>query len=308
MNLFYKLILALIFYLGFSVNGFTIENKILFKVNNEIITSVDVLNEIKYLNLLNKNLKNFDNNKIYEVATNSIIKNKVKENELRKFFKKFDVDKKYLNEITIKYFDKFDIYSIEELQNLLQKNNLSLEEIQKKITIQILWNNLIFQKFSKNVKIDKKLIKKEISKKEIQEEFLISEIVFNIKENETLEKKLIIIKNEIIKNNFSNAAILYSISDTAINGGKVGWVSLNSLSKKIRDQLNNLKVGEITNPIQIPGGFIILKIENKKENIVKINIEKEFEKIIKIKTNEQLNQFSNIYYNKVEKDIKIHEL
>ena len=308
MNLFYKLILALIFYLGFSVNGFTIENKILFKVNNEIITSVDVLNEIKYLNLLNKNLKNFDNNKIYEVATNSIIKNKVKENELRKFFKKFDVDKKYLNEITIKYFDKFDIYSIEELQNLLQKNNLSLEEIQKKITIQILWNNLIFQKFSKNVKIDKKLIKKEISKKEIQEEFLISEIVFNIKENETLEKKLVIIKNEIIKNNFSNAAILYSISDTAINGGKVGWVSLNSLSKKIRDQLNNLKVGEITNPIQIPGGFIILKIENKKENIVKINIEKEFEKIIKIKTNEQLNQFSNIYYNKVEKDIKIHEL
>ena len=308
MNLFYKLILALIFYLGFSVNGFTIENKILFKVNNEIITSVDVLNEIKYLNLLNKNLKNFDKNKIYEVATNSIIKNKVKENELRKFFKKFDVDKKYLNEITIKYFDKFDIYSIEELQNLLQKNNLSLKEIQKKITIQILWNNLIFQKFSKNVKIDKKLIKKEISKKEIQEEFLISEIVFNIKENETLEKKLIIIKNEIIKNNFSNAAILYSISDTAINGGKVGWVSLNSLSKKIRDQLNNLKVGEITNPIQIPGGFIILKIENKKENIVKINIEKEFEKIIKIKTNEQLNQFSNIYYNKVEKDIKIHEL
>ena len=308
MNLFYKLILALIFYLGFSVNGFTIENKILFKVNNEIITSVDVLNEIKYLNLLNKNLKNFDKNKIYEVATNSIIKNKVKENELRKFFKKFDVDKKYLNEITIKYFDKFDIYSIEELQNLLQKNNLSLKEIQKKITIQILWNNLIFQKFSKNVKIDKKLIKKEISKKEIQEEFLISEIVFNIKENETLEKKLVIIKNEIIKNNFSNAAILYSISDTAINGGKIGWVSLNSLSKKIRDQLNNLKVGEITNPIQIPGGFIILKIENKKENIVKINIEKEFEKIIKIKTNEQLNQFSNIYYNKVEKDIKIHEL
>ena len=308
MNLFNKLILALIFYLGFSVNGFTIENKILFKVNNEIITSVDILNEIKYLNLLNKNLKNFDNNKIYEVATNSIIKNKVKENELRKFFKKFDVDKKYLDEITIKYFDKFDIYSIEELQNLLQKNNLSLEEIQKKITIQILWNNLIFQKFSKNVKIDKKLIKKEISKKEIQEEFLISEIVFNIKENETLEKKLIIIKNEIIKNNFSNAAILYSISDTAINGGKVGWVSLNSLSKKIRDQLNNLKVGEITNPIQIPGGFIILKIENKKENIVKINIEKEFEKIIKIKTNEQLNQFSNIYFNKVKKNILINEL
>ena len=308
MNLFYKLILALIFYLGFSVNGFTIENKILFKVNNEIITSVDILNEIKYLNLLNKNLENFDKYKIYEVAKNSIIKNKVKENELKKFFKKLEVDEKYLNQITIKYFDKFDLNSIEELKNLLQKHNLILEEIQKKITIQILWNNLIFQKFSKNIKIDKKLIKEEISKKEIQEEFLISEIVFNLKKKESLEKKLAIIKNEIVKNNFSNAAILYSISDTAINGGKVGWVSINSLSKKIRDQLYDLNVGEITNPIQIPGGFIILKIENKKENIVKLDVEKEFEKIIKIKTNEQLNQFSNIYYNKIEKDIKIHEL
>ena len=308
MSLLNKLILALIFYLGFSVNGFTIENKILFKVNNEIITSVDILNEIKYLNLLNKNLENFDKYKIYEVAKNSIIKNKVKENELKKFFKKLEVDEKYLNQITIKYFDKFDLNSIEELKNLLQKHNLILEEIQKKITIQILWNNLIFQKFSKNIKIDKKLIKEEISKKEIQEEFLISEIVFNLKKKETLEKKLAIIKNEIVKNNFSNAAILYSISDTAINGGKVGWVSISSLSKKIRDQLYDLNVGEITNPIQIPGGFIILKIENKKENIVKLDVEKEFEKIIKIKTNEQLNQFSNIYYNKVEKDIKIHEL
>ena len=187
MNLFYKLILALIFYLGFSVNGFTIENKILFKVNNEIITSVDILNEIKYLNLLNKNLENFDKYKIYEVAKNSIIKNKVKENELKKFFIKLEVDEKYLNQITIKYFDKFDLNSIEELKNLLQKHNLILEEIQKKITIQILWNNLIFQKFSKNIKIDKKLIKEEISKKEIQEEFLISEIVFNLKKKESLE-------------------------------------------------------------------------------------------------------------------------
>ena len=308
MNLFYKLILALIFYLGFSVSGYTIENKILFKVNNEIVTSVDVLNEIKYLNLLNQDLKDFDENKIYEVATNSIIKDKVKENELIKVFKKLAVDEKFLNEITMKYFNKFKLNSIEDLKNLLEKNDLKLEDIQKKITIQVLWNNLIFQKFSKNIKIDKKLIKEEISQKEIQEEFLISEIVFNIKKKETLEKKFSIIKNEIIKSNFANAAILYSISDTAINGGNVGWVSLNSLSKRIRDQLFNIKVGEITNPIQIPGGFIILKIENKKENIVKLDSEKEFEKIIKIKTNEQLNQFSNIYYNKIEKDIKIHEL
>ena len=308
MSLIYKLILVLFFYLGFSTNSIAIENKILIKVNNEIITSIDVLNEVKYLNLLNKDLKNFDENKIYEIAKNSIIKNKVKENELKKYFTRLDVDEKYLNDITMKYFDKLNLNSIDELKNLLKRNNLVLEEIQNKITIQILWNNLIFQKFSKNVKIDKKLIKEEISKKETQEEYLISEIVFNLKEKETLEKKLSIIKNEIKKNNFSNAAILYSISDTAINGGNVGWANFNSLSKKIRDQLYKIQVGEITNPIQIPGGFIILKIEEKRESIVNLDVEKEFEKIIKIQTNEQLNQFSNIYYNKIERDINIYEL
>lgn len=308
MSLIYKLILVLVCYLGFLTNSISIENKILIKVNNEIITSIDVLNEVKYLNLLNKDLKNFDENKIYEIAKNSLIKNIVKENELKKYFTRLDVDEKYLNDITMKYFDKLNLNSIDELKNLLKRNNLVLEEIQNKITIQILWNNLIFQKFSKNVKIDKKLIKEEISKKETQEEYLISEIVFNLKEKETLEKKLSIIENEIKKNNFSNAAILHSISDTAINGGNVGWVNFNSLSKKIRDQLYKIQVGEITNPIQIPGGFIILKIEEKRENIVNLDVEKEFEKIIKIQTNEQLNQFSNIYYNKIERDINIYEL
>ena len=158
MSLIYKLILVLFFYLGFSTNSIAIENKILIKVNNEIITSIDVLNEVKYLNLLNKDLKNFDENKIYEIAKNSIIKNKVKENELKKYFTRLDVDEKYLNDITMKYFDKLNLNSIDELKNLLKRNNLVLEEIQNKITIQILWNNLIFQKFSKNVKIDKKLI------------------------------------------------------------------------------------------------------------------------------------------------------
>ena len=208
----------------------------------------------------------------------------------------------------LRYFQKFNLNSINEIHNIIKKNDLKLDTIQNKFIIQIMWNELIFQKFSKNIKLDKKLIKEEISKKKIQEEFLISEIVYNIKENETLEKKLSIIEKEIKKNNFANAAILHSITDTAINGGKVGWVNLNSLSKKIRDQLYKIQVGEITDPIQIPGGFIILKIEDKKQSIVNLDIEKEFEKIIKIQTNEQLNQFSNIYFNKIKKNTRIDEL
>ena len=171
-----------------------------------------------------------------------------------------------------------------------------------------MWNELIFKKFSKKIKIDKKLIKKEISSKEKQEEFLIYEIVFEVKNKNNLNKKYNLIKKEIKNNNFSKAALLYSNSESSLNGGKVGWVKLSSMSQQIRSALKNTKIGEITEPIKIPGAFIILNVKDKRETLVKLDINSEVERLIKRKTNEQLNQFSNIYFNKIKKDVKINEL
>jgi len=171
-----------------------------------------------------------------------------------------------------------------------------------------MWSELIFKKFSKNIKINKKLIRNEISKKKTQEEFLISEIVFNVKDKDDLNMKINLIKREIMNTNFYRAAIIYSISETSVDGGKIGWIKENSLSVKIKNELKKIKIGEITKPIQIPGGFIILKIEDKKETALKLDIDKEIESVVKRKTNEQLNQFSNIYFNKIQKNISINEL
>jgi len=58
----------------------------------------------------------------------------------------------------------------------------------------------------------------------------------------------------------------------------------------------------------VPGGFLILKLLDFKEVNKEFNIENEVKKIVKEKTNQQLNRFSNIYFNKVKKDIVIDEL
>ena len=307
MNLGKKLIVIFVLIL-LPINTFSFENKILFKVNDTIITSVDVLNERKYLSLINKNFENLDQFQKFEIAKNSIIKERIKENELEKFFEELKMDEEYLNEVIINYFSKIKINSLEKIKELLDNNNLEIGKIKRKITIQVLWNQLIFNKFSDSVKINKQFIKEEINSKRINEEYLISEIVFNIKNKQEINKKFNLINNEIKKNGFGNAAIIYSVSETSINGGEIGWINHNSLSENIKKEIINTGIGEITKPIQIPSGFIILKVEDKRISETEIDLSKELEKIIKIKTNEQLNQFSNIYFNKIKKNAKIKKL
>ena len=291
-----------------TFGSFAIENKVVFKVNNEIITSVDILQEVNYLSFLNEDIKKLDDYELYEISKNSIIKNIIREVELKKYYKNLKLNEKFIERFMLDYFKRFKINSLHDLNLLLKKNSLDLNDIKKRITVQIMWNELIFKKFSKQVKIDKKLIESEISTKKIQKEFLLSEIVFNIKDKNELDSKFKLIKNEIIKSDFSKAAIIYSVSETSVNGGKIGWIKESSLSDKIKAELKNVKIGEITRPLSIPGAFIILKIEDKREIQFKLDLKTEMEKIIKRKTNEQLNQYSNIYFKKIKRSINIDEL
>ncbi len=308
MKLKYILYVIFYFWVLFTSQSYTLENKVLFKVNNKIITSFDILNEAKYLNVLNKEFKNFDDLKIYEIASNSLIREKIKEDELKKIYKNIDLEKKFLENFLINYFKKYNLNSIGEVEKFLNQNDLKLDDIKKKLKVQLMWNELIFKKFSKNIKIDKELIKKELSEKKIQKEFLISEIVFNVSNKNELDKKLKLIEREIKQSSFSRAAIIYSESETSINGGTIGWVKENSLSDEIKKKIKMTEIGGITKPIKIPGAFIVLKVQDKREAELELNFDAEVESIIKKKTNEQLTQFSNIYFNKIKKNIKIDEL
>ena len=305
--------ISAIFYIVFSVSliigeTFATENKILIKINNQIITSLDIASEIKYLEAINKDYSKLNKLKAIEIAKKSIVREKIKELELKKIIKQLRIDEDFLNNFVVNNFNRLGITSINDFNNFFSSRDLNPVSIKEKITVEILWNQLIYNKFHKSVKIDKQKIKKELMQNNKQKEYLLSEIMFNLTADENLKDKLKIIKKEINENNFSQAALSYSISSTNNNGGNLGWIKDSVLSPKIKKQINKTQIGQITNPIVIPGGFLILKIEQIRETKKDLNIEKEMEIIIKEKTNEQLNQFSNIYFSKIKKNIIINEL
>jgi peptidyl-prolyl cis-trans isomerase SurA len=300
----------LIFFFILSINANAIENKILFKVNNEIITSLDIDNEITYLKILNPSIKDLDKKVISGIGINSIIREKIKKIEIKKNTKNLDINKEYLNKLLENIYLKINLESIEEFENYLLINNLNIQFINEKISIEALWNDLIFKKFSSKLKINKENLKKEImtSKNKITKSFDLLEILFDISTINELDNKYQIIKKDIDTKGFSNAASIHSISDTSKIGGKLGWIDENAINKKIKKEINLLNDGDYSKPIIIPGGALILKLNETKETKIQLNLDEELKKIIKVERNRQLNQFSKLYYNKIKKNIIIDEL
>ena len=76
---------------------------------------------------------------------------------------------------------------------------------------------------------------------------------------------------------------------------------------EIKKKDNKLKLNEISMPIQIANGYIIIKLNDKRELNEKIDIEVQLENLIKIETNRQLNNFSMILFKRLKKNIEINE-
>ena len=302
------IILLIVLFITIFNNSFAKENRILVKVNNEIITTIDILNEIKFLTIVNKEFKKIEKKKQIQIAKNSLIREKIKSIEILKFRKNLNLEDEPFNKILQNYFLGNDIKNFEEFKIFFEKNDLNIENVREKISIDTFWKSLIYEKFHKNVKINEAEIKKSVLQMEKQSEYLLSEIVFALNENEKFDIKFKKIKNLILDKNFAEAAFNYSISDTSSNGGELGWIKESVLNEKIKKELKNIQIGEFTNAIVIPGGFLILKKENFREVKKGLNIENEIKIIINQKTNDQLNRYSNIFLNKLKKNIKINEI
>ena len=303
-----KTLFIIIFLLSISFTAKAIENKIIYKVNNQIITSYDLKKEFRYLTIINPKIKNLTKDQIFEISKNSIIREKIKKIEILSHTEKIIIDENYSDIMIKETYSKIGLNNIEEFKELLNDMSIDLNEFREKIAIEALWNQLIYEKYKSKIKIDLIKLREEISTKEIQKIFNLSEIVFNVDKSKDLSKKLNIIINDIKEEGFENAAVIHSISDTRSFGGELGWVNENSISDKLKTEINNLKIGKYTEPITIPGGILILKLNDIKKEKVSLNTDDELNKLIKIKTNQQLNRFSNIYLKKIEKNIKIEKI
>ena len=309
MNNFLKKIIKLSFIFSLFSHSFalSIENKIILKINNQIITTIDIYQEANYLKALNPNIQNLDKKKILDIAKSSLVREKIKELELSKY-KKNKIDQKYLEQIIQSIYTKINLKKKSEFKKYVNSFGINMDIIEKKLKIETRWNQLIYKKFFSKLKIDKKLIKENIdTNKEKSISYFLYEIVFNIDKDINSDELFKSIEKSILKDGFENTAAIYSISETSKSGGNLGWVDENNINNKILKEVYNLKIGQHTRPILIPGGFLILQLKDKKNVEKKIDIEKELVLRIRSLQNQQLNQYSNIYFKKIKKDILINE-
>ena len=310
MIVFRKLIILIcVFFLLISSSYSKIQLKIVVKVDNEIITSHDIEKEINYLKALNPKLGNIDEDKLLLIAKKSTIKEVIKKKEIQKY-KELNLENPQIDDVLNNLIKNLNFENKNQLKNYIEGYNLTVKDLKKKIEIENEWKNLIYSRYIKAVKIDKDELAKKIkknSKEKFIEEYNLSEIVFNKKNDEVADELFRNIKKSIEINGFENTANIYSISDSSKIGGKIGWIRKNILSDQIIEKLNDLKVNEYSSPLQINNNLYIFKINEIRKIQVKIDEKKELDKMVLIETSMQLDKFSNIFYNKIKLNSKISE-
>ena len=305
----FNILLIVTFYFFFLIQfSYSVENRIIYKINNEIITSFDLKKELRYLSLINPQILNLEKNEIFVISEKSIIREKIKKIEILKHVDEIKLDENYTNQLIKNTYSKIGIKDINEFSNKIESMGISLDEFVEKITIESLWNQIIYEKYKTKIKIDKSKLENEISSKKILTEFNLSEIVFNVEKKENLLRKVNLIKSDIENKGFDNAALIHSVSQSRNSGGVLGWINENSLNNKLKDIIKSLKIGRYSDPQTIPGGFLIIKLNDINNKNISVNMKEEINNLIKLKTNQQLNQFSNIYFNKIKKNIKIEKI
>lgn len=303
-----KILILLILLFNFNYNNSSaIESKIIVKINDKIITNIDIKNEANYLIALNPKLKTLKENKIFEIAKSSLIREKIKELETSRLNQNI-ISKDYLESIIEKIYKNIGLKSKNEFIDHIANFKINISSVEKKLTNEALWNQLIYQKFYPKIKVDENKIKNEIkSYKQYSNSYLLYEILFSTKENEKSIDLYNRIEKSISENGFENTASIFSVSESSKTGGRLGWIDESSVNKKILKEISVLKIGEHTKPILLPGGFLIIKVDDKKSVEKKIDIENELIQRIKATQNEQLNQYSIIFFNKIKKEIIIDE-
>ncbi len=303
-NIFYTLLVFLLL-----TNNSISEKKIIIelKIGSEILTNIDIEKEKDYLIALNTSLKDVPKNELKEIAKNSIIKEMIKKNELLKYYDLKKADE-YGNKVFQDFISTLNFKNENEFKLYLENYNLNILEIKEKLKIEALWNELIFKKFNNQVNINKEEIEKKLkSQKKFIVEYNLSEILFELEGSEILEEKYDLILKNISSSGFKNSANFFSISNSSKFGGQIGWISENQLNEMMLKEIKTLKLNQITKPIQTSSGYLILKLNNKKNKEVTLDIKKAINQAISQERNRQLNQFSLIYYNKIKQNIFISE-
>ena len=303
MKKFYLICLFLLLNYNSQINA---EQSIVlkYKVNDDLITNYDIVKETKYLVALNRELQDIDQNQLLDLGKKSLIREKIKKYELEKYYE-INYETTAVDGYIENFKKRLGFENNSNFETYLINYETNIDEIKKKLIIELTWNKMILEFYQDSILIDEKKIsetlEKTIKEKKIQKSFELNEIIFSEKNNEEFLKKYKKIVIDIENLGFEKAAAIHSISGTANVGGDIGWVSQNQLTEKINNEIKNLDLGNYTKPINTAGGSIILQLKNIKNILVEdIDRELELSKIINAEKTRQLNQFSIVHFKKVE--------
>lgn len=301
-----KIIILLFIIINSKV--FALENNIILKINNDIITSLDIFNEIKKIKFFNSNLAEIDKEEIYDIALQSLVRIRVKKIEVLKNVKSLEIQNvDYLNFLIQNAYKRLNFDNLENFKKELSNRDINYEEFKDELKIDIIWNEIIYSKFINNVVIDEEKLKEQLkNSKKNNFEFSLSEIAYQAENIGEIDDKYKSIKNDIEKFGFESAALKHSLSTTAGNGGNLGWINENAINEKILNEIKSIKINTITKPIKIASGFVILKKNDERKIKNEFNFEEELKKLINYEKDQQLRNYSNLYFNKIKKNLKIN--
>lgn len=303
-----KVLIILIYFI--SSKAYALENKIILKVDNDIITSLDIFEEIKTLKFFNENLNQISNEEIYKIGLESLLNHKIKKNEVLVNFGNLNLkNEDYLETLIKNTYKKKGYKNLREFKDILNDKGINFNYYEEKIKTNILWGQIVYSKYSNKIIVDEKnLLEKIKNQKNLNRSFNLSEIVFQIENINELDTKYELIKSDIAKIGFENSILKYSLNNSSDNNGQLGWIDEKFINKNIQNQLDNIAIGAITKPIRIPSGFLILKKNDVKTIEQEIDIEEELKKLVNYERDKLLNNYSNIYFNKVKNNLNINAL
>ena len=286
--------------------------QILYKINNSLVTNIDINNESNYLISLNTKLKDLDKSEIFEIAKESLIREKIKLNEIKKFFilEKYENNQLIQNIIKNLYIN-LNLNNLTEFENYLDTFDISINEVKNKLKIEILWNQLISRKFQNQINIDENKIRQNVKNEKMNYkeiiEYDLSEIVLAPQNEKEFGEEIKKVIETINTYGFETAATKFSISDTSKLGGNIGKIKENQLSKDLKKEIQKLKVNEFSKPININNNYLIIKVNQKRIINEEFDENKIVKEIIKIEKDKQYQNFSQIYFNKIKLNTQINE-
>lgn len=283
-----------------------INDGLLITVGNKAITKSDIVNEIKLILIMNNQSYSSDKrDQLQQIAVKEAIKRTIKQIEVEKYnlnFSKRDMEAEVERIATAIQVD------VDTLRNICESNDLDFKILEKNVQTELLWNSLIFQLYKDRLVVNKTEIDEsleEIKEQKERNEYLVSEILIPKVDENQIENTVKEFKDKIAVEGFENVAKTSSISESSLNGGDLGWISEDVLSKDLKKFIINTKIGSVSEPVLLQSGILLFKVRDKRAVKIELNLEQAKNQLVMNEKSKILNIYSITHYDKVRRSLTI---